>query len=371
MPARPCNRAPSCVVFVLTVLTLTACSDGSAPSHTLDVEIVTTGLTLDPDGYTLTIEGAESFELYGNRPYSLSIGRSGRLAYTLSGVADNCSVASSREGIVEVPSAGAGWLALEVSCTLRTGPTADRIVFTRTNWGVQAPYNWDLYLINTDGTGLRRFTEAETAETGGSFSPDGTTLLYEGPGGIWQQPVAGGPANQIPTRIRSRPRYAPDGLSLIGGSPVLLTGPDHVTHEIPNTNGTSPSLSPDGGRIVYEDRDKRLFVVNRDGTGLRQLTPPGMRGSNAEWSPNGVEIVFDGNLPPPLSHSIWVIRADGTDLRRITDVPATRPSWSPDGGRIVYQRAKPRVWGDLAIINRDGTGEVIVADMVLQPYWGR
>ena len=92
--------------------------------------------------------------------------------------------------------------------------------------------------------------------------------------------------------------------------------------------------------LVYSDGD--LHTVRTDGSGQRLL----VRGAEGPaWSPDGRQIAF-------WSHKggIWVIRSDGTGLRRLTKPLANsdshapccgsddHPSWSPDGKRIVFQR---------------------------------
>ncbi len=57
--------------------------------------------------------------------------------------------------------------------------------------------------------------------------------------------------------------------------------------------------SPDGSQVAFaaqklsRNRFKTaLFVVNADGTGLRQIGPPGLGAISAQWSPNGALIAF-------------------------------------------------------------------------------
>lgn len=68
------------------------------------------------------------------------------------------------------------------------------------------------------------------------------------------------------------------------------------------------------------------------------LRAPGAR--DASWSPDGTHLVFDANHEG--SRELYVMRADGRDLRRLTDTPASEyyPFFSPDGRRIVYFTAQ-------------------------------
>jgi Tol biopolymer transport system component len=64
-------------------------------------------------------------------------------------------------------------------------------------------------------------------------------------------------------------------------------------------------------------------------------------------------------------YDIWVVRPDGTGLRRVTESPANRsdyyPDWSPDGSVLLFERRKldpAAAGGDEALyaVNADGTG---------------
>jgi Tol biopolymer transport system component len=79
---------------------------------------------------------------------------------------------------------------------------------------------------------------------------------------------------------------------------------------------------------------QRIFLINADGSGLRQLTSRG-NAIQPAWSPNGREIVFSSGSP---RGDISVMKANGTHARVVTRGFATVPSFSPDGKRIVFGR---------------------------------
>jgi Tol biopolymer transport system component len=147
---------------------------------------------------------------------------------------------------------------------------------------------------------------------------------------------------------------------------------------------TTLSWSPDGQRLAFSGGHKRvaeIFAVNIDGSGIKRLTyPPGGRRrgvddylENPSWSPEGNLIAFDGAREETrglmLPH-IYVMRADGTGVRRITHGYALQwlPAWSPDGRKIMFEQfagiPKPSridFWHptlvDLYTINPDGSGK--------------
>lgn len=90
--------------------------------------------------------------------------------------------------------------------------------------------------------------------------------------------------------------------------------------------------SPVAGKIAFSsDRDKNseIYVMNADGTDLKGLTHEPAADTNPIWSPDGRYLIFtamyDGN------HEIYVVRPDGSALIRLTDNPALDfgSSWSP------------------------------------------
>src|SRR6185437_2067538 len=79
-----------------------------------------------------------------------------------------------------------------------------------------------------------------------------------------------------------------------------------------------------------------IYVIRDDGTNLRRLTSSQSIESTPEWSPNGRQISFTSGRGG--SPQIYVMDAEGTNVRRISfdgewNDDAT---WSPDGERIAY-----------------------------------
>ena len=90
-----------------------------------------------------------------------------------------------------------------------------------------------------------------------------------------------------------------------------------------------PDISPDRSTIVYEDfvADRAVIVlIDADGENRRVLTPDGFQGQPA-WSPDGSTIVFERD-PSAGDNGVWLMAADGSDLRRLTRNPFTSESAS-------------------------------------------
>jgi Tol biopolymer transport system component len=120
------------------------------------------------------------------------------------------------------------------------------------------------------------------------------------------------------------------------------------------------SWSPAGSRLLYVTRESyeeclgpavctSLWVVEADGNERLSLLPLvfNLSASQPQWSPGGDWIVFAGvslfERERP-SYSIWLVKADGTALLRLTDpFPEAQdvyPAWSPDGRQIIFLRGK-------------------------------
>jgi Tol biopolymer transport system component len=117
--------------------------------------------------------------------------------------------------------------------------------------------------------------------------------------------------------------------------------------------------SPDGQQIVFganpPGRTSRLYVINVDGAGLRQLTGDETPVVGPAWSPDGQWIVFTRR------DDLWLVRPDGSEAHRllaVSDSHLSRAVWSPDSQRIAFLQEpigmdslREEVW----IVGRDET----------------
>jgi len=107
------------------------------------------------------------------------------------------------------------------------------------------------------------------------------------------------------------------------------------------TQGTASSgaaaPSPDGTQLVFV-RGLHVFVCRTDGTDVRQLTQGDSTGRWPQWSPDGTRLVFYSNSSGV--YQLWIINVDGSGLRQVTNAPrpgANQPVWSfPDGKLLAY-----------------------------------
>jgi Tol biopolymer transport system component len=143
-----------------------------------------------------------------------------------------------------------------------------------------------------------------------------------------------------------------------GGLLRLTDGPD-----------VYPQYSPDGSRVVFmrtksgvnPDGAGALFVVNADGADLRRITPWGFAFLDQAWSPDGSWIVFQR----PYGR-LFLVHPDGTGLHEVpVELPkgsgAREPSWSPDGAWIVFALDRGGS-SNVYAVRPDGTGLTRITD---------
>jgi len=158
-------------------------------------------------------------------------------------------------------------------------------------------------------------------------------------------------------------------IAFVSGRKVYVTNADGSEHRILTRAwpGRTPSLawSPDGRKLAFlrdgacGDFCFKLSVVNSDGSGLRDLTsklgagkgPGAGPASDPAWSPDGRKIAFVRLNAGPDRSPVYVVNADGSGLRNLTPKPVgvyANPAWSPDGRKIAF------------VSERDGNSEVYV-----------
>ena len=125
-----------------------------------------------------------------------------------------------------------------------------------------------------------------------------------------------------------------------------------------------PVWSPDGTQILFTSNrvddsglgDREIFVMRADGTNLRQLTDDdSINWVTAEgFSPDGTQVLFTGDHDG--NREIFVMQADGTNVRQLTSDSAyeIEPVWSPDGSRILFTSDRDGGYG-LYSMRADGT----------------
>lgn len=149
------------------------------------------------------------------------------------------------------------------------------------------------------------------------------------------------------------------------GAEVRLT--DHESYD------EYPAVSPDGTRVAfdsYRTGDWETFVVNIDGTGLRQLTEAPGEDGYPSWSPDGDSMVIDSERDGDFE--IYIIDVETGAVTQLTDNDAWdgEPAWSPGGERIAFHsnRDGDGVF-DLYLMDADGTNVERLTENAFSPAW--
>ena len=209
-------------------------------------------------------------------------------------------------------------------------PDGSMIAFMTSREGL-----WSVYVMNADGTNPHNVSSPIDKNTTAtnfpvSWSADGRVVFHHSTGSRFEAYTV-----------------KPDGtdLGLFFGRAT-----DH-----------SPEWSPDKSRIAFirdTDTGSKLFVMNADGSNVRQLTTHAgedmligdvFENDYSNWSADGRKIVYTNQA------ELHVINVDGTNDVKLTS-SADFNGWSPDG-RITFS-SNTSGSDDIYLINSDGTGVV-------------
>ena len=132
------------------------------------------------------------------------------------------------------------------------------------------------------------------------------------------------------------------------------------------TSASSPKWSPDYTKIAFAasegDGGGGVYVMNADGTGLKQITKTGSFTQSPSWSPDGTRLVFTASVAGASDGEVFFVNADGTQLQRLTYEKSdeSEPVFSKDGKRVVFAstRQNATFQHDLWSVALDGSGVV-------------
>jgi Tol biopolymer transport system component len=242
--------------------------------------------------------------------------------------------------------------------------------------------NYEIYIMNADGSGQTRLTNTPAEDRYPSWSPDGRRIAFasdrDGNMEIYVMNADG--SGQ--TRLTNTPAYDGDPTWSPDGTRIAFASTQDVRSDIWVMNadgsnqvklrefGVNPAWSPDGSQIAALFRFgsfMHLGVMPADGSAEPQPLLQLQISNWPAWSPDGSRIAFESTESPDNSE-ILIINADGSNLVNLTRTPnivEVHPTWSPDGTRIAFMSWRDDN-GEVYVMNADGSGQT---NLTNNPAW--
>jgi Tol biopolymer transport system component len=231
-----------------------------------------------------------------------------------------------------------------------------KIVYTSTASG-----NWDLWIVDADGSHKQQLTAGAGANFYPSVSPDGRYVVFcsdrAGAEDIWRMDINGANLKQLTNSgFAARPYCSPEGrwvvyrkgssghvtlwkVSIDGGEPAQLTGDDEPA--------STPVISPDGKLLSYLGLNKQnqpvLNIIPFEGEAIiKTLDIPTniTLNSNHVWTVDGRAVIYKKNIGDVWN--LWKRPLDGRAPTQLTDFKSDGISWfdlSRDGKQFALSRS--------------------------------
>jgi Tol biopolymer transport system component len=193
--------------------------------------------------------------------------------------------------------------------------------------------SYDIYRVEADGKTLTALTKAPGYDAEATIGRDGRivfTSVRDGDMEIYSMNADGGEVKRLTNRPGpdGGPFFSPDGKQIVfRGRPI---GPGAELDDY-------RTLLKEG---LWRPTQLELFVMNADGSGLRQVTNLKAASFAPYFHPDGKRIIFSSNHHDPKGRNfdLYLVNVDGTGLERVTHNETFDgfPMFTPDGKRLVF-----------------------------------
>lgn len=381
MLSRNILRSPT--ALSLAALLVIGCGDDDGaitpppPTGTLSVSTTSIGSVLDPDGYTLVVDGSDSVAVGVNDSATADI-PVGQYSAEITGLANNCGVIGDNPVSTTLLEDEVATVEFSVACP----PFYDYIAISGYLGG------GGIYVMKPDGSNPVNVTKHITPEVRGCYldwSPDGTRLMFrlwrDGAYELQVMSVDGSlPVTVLRQELMHDAEWSPvdDRIAYTGENhDIWVMGADG-SNPVNVTNSADPEFdlawSPDANRIAFTKAgaDFGLYVMDVDGSNRELLRAVTDMMHTLAWSPDGSRIAYIGSCETdPIGTEICTVDADGSNPTNITNYPQDDwwPDWSPDGSRLACMSRRGDADATIYVMQSDGSNAVPLAEGGNCPAW--
>ena len=227
-------------------------------------------------------------------------------------------------------------------------PGGDRILYASTHIGAtecppppsfELGYVWaiydsyDIFTAAPDGTELTRITDTPGYDAEATIGPDGRvvfTSVRDGDMEIYSMNGDGSDVRRLTDRQGpdGGPFFSADGSKIVFRGREIPDGPEYDDYK---------RLLDEG---LWRPTELELYVMDADGSNLKQVTNLGGASFGPFWHPDGERIIFSSNFHNPSGRNfdLFIINEDGSGLERLTfgEEFDGFPMFTPDGRTLVF-----------------------------------
>jgi len=216
---------------------------------------------------------------------------------------------------------------------------------------------FDIYTIRRDGTGLKKLFATEGYDAEATVSPNGDRIVFtstrDGDPEIYSMNIDGSDVRRLTYSkgYDGGPFFSADGSKIVFRASRPETEEELAAYrELVSENLVRPT-------------NLEIFVMDADGSNIRQVTDNGMANFAPYMHPDGQRIVFSSNMDSenPRNFDLYIINIDGTGLTRITNHEEFDgfPMFTRDGKTLVFCSNRNN--------RKPGDTNVFIADWVDTP----
>ena len=237
----------------------------------------------------------------------------------------------------------------------------------------------EVYVVDYDGANELRITNSRDLNVNPSWSSDARAIAYS----AYRRNVApdilvsfiytGVLQNLTKGRLPDGsylPVFSPDGRQVAfaatpqgaGAQDIFLVNADGTNLRQLTTHpdsDTTPTWSPSGTQIAFtSDRTGKpqIYVMNLDGSGLRRLPIPDGEADRATWAPAPFnEIAYSARTGPGYDIKVYELSSGVTRQITLSEGSNESPSYSPSGRHLAFMSTRSGLW-QVFTIGRDGNG---------------